>query len=340
MGYDVEAWGFDNNLYTINADKADFRINRFKKIKSYNKIVNFILACLSIAKLVKKSFKKGNLVYFFGFDVTLYAWLFTKLYKKRYIYEQSDITYASRNRLLVKILSKIDYILRKKALMVIFTSEGFVKYFYKDNVPSNILIQPNKLHSSLSEVRRVPLYLASNEHIRFGFIGLIRYETIFNFANVIGKYFPQHEFHFCGDVGHKTKDKIDYLINNYKNIFSHGAFSNPSDLSKVYSNVDVVVCCYDTLNFNTKYAEPNKIYEAMFFCKPIIVSHNTYLAHKVSELAVGCSVDASNEHAIKCFVEALDMEQINNIINKESTISTLDLIDDDSLIRFALSKNI
>lgn len=73
-------------------------------------------------------------------------------------------------------------------------------------------------------------------------------------------------------------------LKDINNIFFHGAFKNPIDLPKIYSKIDFIVATYDTTTLNPQYAEPNKIYEAIFFRTPIIVSYNSYLANKVNKL--------------------------------------------------------
>ena len=81
------------------------------------------------------------------------------------------------------------------------------------------------------------------------------------------------------------------------------SLKNPEDLNSIYSNVDIVVACYEAENLNERIAEPNKLYEAMFFCKPIIVSKDTFLANQVNENKFGWVVDAYNDAEIIEFVK-------------------------------------
>lgn len=96
--------------------------------------------------------------------------------------------------------------------------------------------------------------------------------------------------------------------------FFYGKFRNPEDLPDIYEKVDIVVACYDTSTFNEKVAEPNKLYEALFFGKPIIVSEGTFLSHRVSEMFCGYEIDASNDKNIVAFLNNLQVEDVNEKI--------------------------
>ena len=82
---------------------------------------------------------------------------------------------------------------------------------------------------------------------------------------------------------------------------------------------------------NVRWAEPNKIYEAIYFETPIIVSSETYLADKVRKLGIGYDVDAMNEQSIVGFINRISKvgieETVKSIkkINKETVINRNDV---------------
>ena len=103
--------------------------------------------------------------------------------------------------------------------------------------------------------------------------------------------------HVFGYVENEMEDKFKSLT-KYKNLKFHGAFKNPDDLPIIYSKIDVVLSTYDAEYDNVRYAEPNKLYEAIYFNTPIIVSKNTFLETKVLKYKIGYSVDAKSEQDI------------------------------------------
>ena len=73
---------------------------------------------------------------------------------------------------------------------------------------------------------------------------------------------------------------------------------------------------YDAEYENVRYAEPNKIYESIYFEKLIIVSKNTFLSEKVHKLGIGYSVDAMNDAEIVDFVNRLSVDEIQRCVNE------------------------
>ena len=215
-----------------------------------------------------------------------------------------------------------------------FTSQGFVKYLFGKKHPKNITLMPNKLSTYFDAEKKATVKSSDMDikHIKFGFIGLIRYpNTIIRFAKVIGKHFPQHEFHFFGDA--EKKEYIDDELRSYKNVIMHGAFENPKDLQNIYSKIDISIVCYDTTSGNVRIAEPNKLYESIFFETPIVVSSGTFLEERVEEYNAGYAIDSSNDDTIIDFVNNINKSNIEAIIESLKKVSYMELIDNtDTLI--------
>jgi len=102
------------------------------------------------------------------------------------------------------------------------------------------------------------------------------------------------------------------LIDNYKNISYFGKFQNPDHLPNIYECIDLSIGTYDVTSDNVKYAEPNKLYESIYFRVPIIVSSDTFLNNKVQELGIGVGINALNENSIIEFVNNLNINQIQD----------------------------
>src|SRR5690606_25968094 len=95
--------------------------------------------------------------------------------------------------------------------------------------PKNIIVQPNKISSYFLKVDRPSLKKYNNQQLIFAYIGAFRYpNTVFRFAEVIGKRFPNHQFHFYGDSS--LTDMVVELTKKYTNVLYFGAFRNPQDL--------------------------------------------------------------------------------------------------------------
>ena len=131
---------------------------------------------------------------------------------------------------------------------------------------------------------------------------------------------------------------VNDLAKTYTNIIEHGRFKNPDDLDRVYSSFDIVACNYDATGPNERIAEPNKLYEALFYNKPILVSQNTFLGAKVERMGVGYVIDTSNDENIKEFLGNLNYDELKQKAEIEKQIPSRELIEDYSEV-WKLFKN-
>ena len=249
--------------------------------------------------------------YYFFFDVAFTARL---ICRRTFIYEESDLPYTGiRNPLVRNVLRMIDKRMIKQSLLTIMTSEGFVDYHFGNRKPQNIVIIPNRVNPQLVEMKyhskRIDI-----DHISFSFVGGFRYNSVLNFAEVVAKCFPQHSFHVFGTI-QEHEDEFKLLCERYNNVQYHGIFKNPTDLPSVYEQTDIVIATYDATYINAQFAEPNKLYEAIFFRTPIIVSSGTYLARKVRDLGIGYDINALNKESIKGLIASLTSFGIEDKVN-------------------------
>lgn len=322
--------GFKISLYTFIRENisyprsSEFEINKLNSISlSYCKRVFDIVD--GILK-IKNKYKKENdcLYYYFGLDVALIGSL---LIKNKYIYEESDLvqTYL-KNPFIENLLNLFDKQIIKKSLETVLTSEGFLLYHYKNQIPKNITIIPNKLNKKILTLQKIDKSLPDLKKIKIGFVGFIRYNSVLNFAECFATSFPNYEFHFFGIIINQNIN-ISFL-QKLPNIYFHGEFNSPEDLPKIYSSIDLVLSTYDADNENVKYAEPNKLYEAIYFHTPIIVSKNTFLSQKIQELGIGYSINAMNNNEIIEFINDLNIDDLNNKISNCKKIPITAIIDD------------
>lgn len=328
-GYETVVFGFDNGLYSDNISDLGGEVHRFQMDKGLSRFKSLKRKIFCVKEFCK-SLKSDEVVYIFGIELALIYCLFFK--PNKVIYEQADLNYTKLSKKwLVSIFKSLDKWLIKKSILTVLTSQGFIDYLFgENNSAENIVLLENKVNSKLYNLA-VNDKKVSDKHIKFGFVGLIRYpRTLLTFAQTIGEYFPCHEFHFFG-VGESSPQALELCV-KYSNLYYHGAFKNPDDLASIYSQIDICVVCYDATSLNVRIAEPNKLYESIFFKTPIIVSDGTFLAKKVEMLGVGYHVDASDKKKIKILVESLTNEDVNKCIRNMEDISKDSLFDNPQII--------
>lgn len=323
----IKIYGFDSGLYNDNLKDLPFSITEIiKRDKSASPIQKIIFFTQVIKKILREN-KQNSTFYLFGFEITAIAWL---LGCRNYIYEEADVTASrTKNKVLKTLLLNYDRFLYRHAKLVISTSEGFIRYlFKKGEEPNNIIMLPNKLNIIFTENIRnnIRPNKTNINNIKFGFIGLIRYpNTIIRFAKIIGKLFPMHEFHFYGEP--ENPKYVDKEILSYKNVYFHGRFKNPQDLQSIYEAIDINIVCYDTQSDNVKIAEPNKLYESIYFKTPIVVSKNTFLAEKVKKYGVGYEINCADDDQICDFVKHISKNSLLQTKEQMEYIPTKELVD-------------
>lgn len=307
-GYEVDVYGFKKHDEEGYAQPKGFEISvlgvfsqeqsYFARLKVYYK---------SLKPLFKKYKKQDVIFYYFFFNIAFAARLQCR---RPFIYEESDMPYLGiGNELIRRWLSFVDKKIIKKSLLTVMTSEGFIDYHFGKERPANIIVVPNRVNPAMIDL---PYTCKKHDlnHLSIAFVGGFRYKSVLNFAYVIGDSFPQHEFHVYGNILENGKE-LEKLCSRYRNIHFHGKFRNPDDLPTIYESIDMVLAAYDSTSINAQYAEPNKMYEAIFFRVPIIVSEGTFLSKKVEALNIGYSVNGLDKNEIQQFLSNITQKEYN-----------------------------
>lgn len=300
-GHDIRVFGFERDKHVKYNNNA-IVIGHFSNALSYRKRINIYIKALR--KLFKEHSNDDCIWYYQGLDVALFSTFLNS--NKRYIYEECDLVHTNiHNKIVRYLFEKIDKHIIKNAYKSIMTSEGFMMFHYGniENAPKNIVIISNKLSPEILNMNNVIKQPFDKNRIKFAFVGGLRYHALVSIADIISMNYPNHEFHFYGFVSPNIQEKD---LPQRANVFYHGTYKSPDDLPKIYSNVDVLISTYDIQSANVRYAEPNKLYESVYFQCPIVVSSNTFLADKVKRMGIGYEVDAFDEKEVKALVKEIE----------------------------------
>ncbi len=331
-GYDVDVYGFEfENVPVKNDGTSPYYYHVLATLPNYpNQLPykkRFTLFGEKIKEVIKKYDKKTTLFYFFTLNTSIYTLFIRNLL---FMNEESDMLFdRAKNTYVRAFIKGVNKCVIKKSYKTIFTSQGFADYYFGENVPSNIQVIPNKVNADCLKLPYIEKQVFDEKHIRFGFTGNARYNSIFNMSKIISEHFPQHEFHFYGTLNYFT-DVQKKELEGFKNVFVHGSFKNPDDLPEIYSKIDCLICTYDVNGINPRYAESNKIYEAMFFETPIIVSRDTVLETIVKKYNMGFAVDALDDNAVVDVVKSFTEEKYNAIRASLKTIPKKESVNDNT----------
>ena len=323
-GYETEVFAFSRGESLNRPNAFDIKILcEFSNDLPYWRRLKLMYK--GIKQVLDKTKGQDCIYYLIRNDVAL---IFSYISNRPYIFEEADMTHANfGNKLLADLTERRIKQIIKRSVVSVFRSEGFVRFHFGDNVPDNVIVIPNKLSPHVKDFPMQSKKDIDINHLRFGFVGVMRHRATYIFAETLLKYFPQHEFHFYGDCDTETDRQLYYRLKQYKKCFFHGRFKSPDDLTSIYCDVDILLSTYEPNGVNARYLESNKIYEAIYFDTPVIVSSNTFLAEKVKDLGIGFDIDALSTDEVMSFISNLSVnsltERIENIklIDKDSCIS-------------------
>lgn len=316
-GYEVKVFGFERPNSTFQ-ENLPYTIQNIGYISS-GKYLNRTRIYYKGLRQAIENQPQNAIYYIFGLDMACYFKLFCP--HRKYIYEEADLVYTYLPSAITKVLKRIDQVIIRNAVQTVFTSEGFVRYHYGNSCPKNVIVVPNKLSKEILNYPVLPKK-ESMKGLRFAFVGYARFDSLYHFINTLLAHFPQHEFHFYGT----TEPRMKEFENQYKNVFYHGRFTNPVDLPQIYQNIDILVCTYDYRYANVRYAEPNKLYESIYFRTPIIVSKGTFLNERVEKMGIGYAVDPFDENDIVNVINQLSADSIQEKINNITAIKQYEAI--------------
>lgn len=315
-GYDYVAYGFKRDIdIPTYYEKYNLKIiGEISNSQSYFSRIPIIYKALK--KVVGSYSDSDVLWYFFGLDVALLANMFRL--NGKYIYEECDLVHTYLPLKIARSLfERLDkYIIHKSALSV-FTSEGFATFHFRNRIDlekKKYVIIPNRLNPNVENYFFRKEKEIDVNHLSFAFVGGARFDSLLSFTKIILSKYPEHTLHFWGEPVSAYKERFLCLSQKYPNVIFHGKFRNPDDLSMIYNEIDILISTYDAKYENVKYAEPNKIYEAIYFETPIVVTRDTYLADKVQELNIGYVVDPFSEKDVCQLLDGLTVESINEKI--------------------------
>lgn len=332
-GYDVVAYGFKRNVNISKFLPEDIELLPVVENGNYLKRIRTVYSV--VCDIISKH-GKNVLYYATTFDIALVCYL----KKVKYVYGISDLVHSNFTKPLRKPFIYLDKKIIDRSYCTVLTSEGFIPYLgLNSHILKKCIFVKNKLDKKFLSVQRPANIVKTANRLRFGFAGYIRYETTLRFAEVIGKNFPEHSFVFWGNGCDEIMHRVQEICISYNNVTYNGTFNNPTDLVMVYESIDIMACNYDTHTINERLAEPNKLYECIFFNKPLITTKDTFFGETVKRLNIGTSTDNS-EKDINNLIAEISLDLVSEWKKQEGAICTEDLMEDFSqLFTFIDSHN-
>lgn len=245
----------------------------------------------TLFKTLVKHRKDIDVIHSFDLDAGLPTALFSKFYKKKHIYQIADFYVESRGGIpksAQNLIKKLEYKVINSADCTIICTEHRINQI-EGSKPKQLKVIHNTpvLFPIVKEEN-----LKTSMQLKICYIGTLSekrflkeiVETVKNNSNIhltIGGLGPLEEW-------------IKRETQNIENVTFLGEVKY-EDTLYYYNSCDLMVAIYNPDIKNHKYSAPNKVYEAMYLGKPIVVAKNTGLDELIESKDIGFSIEYSKE---------------------------------------------
>lgn len=277
--FDCEVVYFERDKYKVNYNGLELSARAIGKVRDGKYLSRVFLLFKLFLYLVGS---KNKYVYCTSLDQALLS-VFSR---KKVIMELGDILQLNSKLPFYRIIDK--YVVKNISGLVLTSPFYWSGYYKKVDVidREDCLVIENKLPESMRDkienYRNNLIIKNVIGKIRIGVIGSLAFREPLNKLAELASKRSDIEIHVFGDGA------LDIFKGNDR-CFIHGPFKNPDDLEKIYKSIDVNFVVYDAVNRNVKIALPNKLYESIAFCKPIVCANEVALADIVNEKEIGVS---------------------------------------------------
>ena len=265
----------EKNMYIYSHKTTKNRLKKIIPVIKYRKYIKNIMKNNNYEKIVILTTMPGILIY---------KKLINK-YKNKYIFDYRDYTYEKYKFFRKRVNDLID-----NSYVTFISSEGYKKYFnnQKKIYISHNISNEDKEQKDIKDLR-------TTENIKIGFLGYVRYYDVNTKLIEDFKNDKKYSLKYIGTAFSNCDLKGYCKKNNINNVSFIGKYEN-KDKFKLYKDIDIINSIYSLESEEVQPAIPNRLYDAVLFKKPIIVSKGTYLSEIVQKYKLGVIIDTFNQN--------------------------------------------
>lgn len=253
-------------------------------------------------KWFKEHLDMFDAIHAIDLDTGIIANKVCKKYNKHLIYHIADFYSESRMglpNLAKKVLKKMEFNVINHADATIICTDKRVEQIAGSR-PKNLTIVHNT--PAVKRKTKKSTIINNKEVINITYVGGLEKKR---FIDQAVKVIAAKEFCFftvAGTPGNAAEEVKKY--SEFNNISYKGTISYEEAL-KLYEETDIIIAVYDPTHPNHRYSAPNKIYEAMFLGKAVIVAKNSGMDEIVKAYDMGYIIDYE-----ECELDSI-LDQIN-----------------------------
>lgn len=257
----------------------------------------------------------GAIVYAFGLDLLLLAWLANCARRRAasLVYEIGDVRkILTSEGLLPALLRALERFLCRRCRVVVTTAPGFVSnYFHARQKLQSVpfVVIENKLPDTFAPFLERRQIDRSSGPIRIGYFGLLPCRRSWEVLRLaVQRSGGRIEVLARGKPSWDNALRVD--VAGTPGLSFGGPYVSPDGLPEIYSSVDVVWTAHHIEEDNGRWAISNRYYEASAFGKPQVGQAGTGDGELIAALGLGPIVDLDNPAAAVELILQIDWPHI------------------------------
>ncbi|MCD4845137.1 MAG: glycosyltransferase family 4 protein [Methanosarcinales archaeon] len=301
-GYNVNILGWDREKkYPEIECRSNYLIHRIKLKAPFGMKIVFYLPIWWIYEFIWLLKERWDIVHASDFDTFIPALIAAKIKKKPIIYDIYDF-YAdvvTLPKLLRWTTAKIDKIFMKFASAVIIVDKSILKQIggYINNYIVIIMNTPKDVFKNIKLEKKTENKKDIFTIFYLGGIYKTRYPNLDKIILSI-KGMSDVELIIGGYADDNTIHELKKNMENMNNAKFIGKITDEEAIKHTIK-ADLLFALYDPSGLSNRYLSPNKLFEAMMYAKPILVSENSTMAEIVRENNYGIVVNCRDVKEIK-----------------------------------------
>lgn len=283
------------NWDRFGIEKHSEFVYRDSKVGHQRGGLDYIKYSRFIVKILNK--EKYDKIIVFGIQLVFFL---KERLIKRY---QNDYVVDIRDNNKAINFFNIGRVIRNSAITVL-SSPGYKEWLPKSD---KYIIQHNTMIHNQDELRNASSYFKEGKKISIGYIGALRdlKINIDLIESLKHNQFIQLNYHGEGDI---SNDISQYVFeNDIKNVILTGRFERNEENALYYENDFINVLRYND-SINNKTALPNRLYNSVKFCKPMLAFEGTQLAEIIKNYDLGLVIKSFQnlEDLIRKYINEFD----------------------------------
>ena len=297
----------------------------------FRRILSMLQAVWRIFR-ARDKLNNANFYYARNLDMGILAFLARGISRQKtpVVYEVLDVLPPFvENNIRGKLIRFIERWILKRCHLLVTSSPGYIENYFEpiQRYTGNWFLLENRQYPLITlpqaETQPEPPPLdslkAKRDRWAIGYFGAVKCVQSWEIIQFIAQELPEKVeiyikgvpiyLYIDGAFRKIPADEFQKMVEDFPNIRYGGPYQHPDDLADMYSQVDFTWCFDFSMEHNSKWCLPNRLYEGGYFEVPALAAKGFQVGKYIEELGVGWTFDAPYGKNMVQFFDQLTSEE-------------------------------